>query len=176
METSAKNSLRPLDEDESPIDHETADELVRFLRGRLDHREQGAQFSAYVTSTYRRPCPRCGKPVTGLREPVSHGAEKLVQHGGAAYTGGCELTPAEWQTFHEHGLTDEARYQLADADAKRRILEEYERHRAAIRGHNSTLDDPSPSEVRLVVSLEKVVRLLAAPFADHPDYDESWRP
>lgn len=61
---------------------------------------------------------------------------------------------------------------LAECEAKRRIVEQYadaERRRVA---------DPLDMAVapRRVFALERVLRALALPYADHPDYREEWRP
>lgn len=64
-------------------------------------------------------------------------------------------------------FTDEKRV-LADIDAKRRILGLYqldfndEGEPVCLGGYGEAYWD--------------VVRLLALPYSDHPDYDESWRP
>lgn len=52
---------------------------------------------------------------------------------------------------------------LADVDGKRRIIEQYE---ASVRRNGPYLSK----------DLERILRLLALPYASHPEYDESWRP
>jgi hypothetical protein len=49
---------------------------------------------------------------------------------------------------------------LAEVDAKRRIIVECE----------SLIDDPA------VRAMETALCLLALPYADHPDYDQTWKP
>jgi len=55
---------------------------------------------------------------------------------------------------------------LAEVEAKRRLVE---RHEFAL----SARVDARPGVAEV---LSGVVRLLALPYADHPDYDEAWRP
>lgn len=50
---------------------------------------------------------------------------------------------------------------LADVEAKRRIVARVEHH-ASLMGRDEIHDD--------------LLRLLALPYADHPDYREDWRP
>jgi hypothetical protein len=127
-------------------------DLVVFLRARLDEDEQVAR--ATVEAPWIVPAydPTVVKP---------YGSDGLIVRAsgpGAA----------------EHiALHDPARV-LAEVDAKRRIV---------------ALCEPSLVEVTAYGQTERefipgngppwgdgVLRLLAAPYADHPDYDPAWRP
>ena len=69
---------------------------------------------------------------------------------------------------HPHNVEHIARHDparvLREVDAKRRILELY--------------DVSTSRELKLDAweLMKHAVRALALPYADHPDYDESWRP
>jgi len=52
---------------------------------------------------------------------------------------------------------------LAECEAKRRIVA------GAVRPED-------PWQPGTVIATDSTLRLLALPFADHPDYDETWRP
>lgn len=58
---------------------------------------------------------------------------------------------------------------LAECEAKRRIVEEYQQ---------AAGDEEMPAEWNdgYVCGQEFVLKLLTLPYADHPDYDEAWRP
>jgi hypothetical protein len=58
---------------------------------------------------------------------------------------------------------------LAECDSKRRIVEAHRRtdYRLPHEGYRVTIGHDG---------LDEAVRLLALPYVDHPDYDESWRP
>jgi Family of unknown function (DUF6221) len=58
---------------------------------------------------------------------------------------------------------------LADCDAKRRIVEH-------VQGVGGDAGDPAGVEPESLPMATHVLRLLALPFADHPDYREEWRP
>ncbi|MEV1315351.1 DUF6221 family protein [Micromonospora arborensis] len=59
---------------------------------------------------------------------------------------------------------------LTDLDSKRAILDQYEdARRRSTPGGYDTIDYVEDA-------LDTVVRHLAAPFAAHPDYQESWKP
>jgi hypothetical protein len=58
---------------------------------------------------------------------------------------------------------------LAEVDAKRRIVERFE-----LRDREFDLADPT--SMALAASMHEALVLLALPYADHPDYDEAWRP
>jgi hypothetical protein len=62
---------------------------------------------------------------------------------------------------------------LAECEAKRRIVEDMV---SSIEWAGSAdCPDPAPY-LRRVGTLQEVIRLLAIPYADHPDYDETWKP
>ncbi|MFJ4887766.1 DUF6221 family protein [Streptomyces sp. NPDC088731] len=67
-------------------------------------------------------------------------------------------------TAHE---ADRAARDLAEVAVKRRVIEQYE-----------SIGNPPPGEFGPDLSraeLGRVLRLLALPYADHPDYKASWR-
>lgn len=76
----------------------------------------------------------------------------------------------EWRTREgvllADGLTAKARI-LAGCAARRRIVEKWLRWQGA---HLEQWD------TAFAAGLEDAVHLLAAPYADHPDYDARWRP
>jgi hypothetical protein len=97
--------------------------------------------------------------------------------------------PAGWQDWHDarakswhtadcgwkvgEGLAEDcfcgvpARV-LVDCETRRRIVSEYRETR-----------DEAPMGARYdgqLEALERVIELLALPYADHPDYQEQWRP
>lgn len=75
------------------------------------------------------------------------------------------------------GLHGIARYVLADVEAKRRIVEihaDYDAVEDIYMGHEC-IDDTN-GLIRWYQADCPTLRLLALPFAAHPDYDPSWRP
>lgn len=75
-----------------------------------------------------------------------------------------------WPTQERHVLRHDPARVLAEVKAKRRILElDDEVLRREVRN-----GDASGAGASLMLSI--VLRLLALPYADHPDYDEAWRP
>ncbi|MGZ4524215.1 MAG: DUF6221 family protein, partial [Mycobacteriaceae bacterium] len=81
--------------------------------------------------------------------------------------------PEDNVTHHGLGtsaLTHIARHDparvLAECEAKRRIVERY-------RVCEPNYDEGNRLETRV---LDWTMRLLALPYADHPDYDPAWRP
>lgn len=74
---------------------------------------------------------------------------------------------------------------MAECEAKRRIVELHLEHESFVKAYRSPrwLDamndedrvNAKKAEARCAVS-ERIVRLLALPYADHPDYDEAWKP
>jgi hypothetical protein len=75
--------------------------------------------------------------------------------------------PAE---LANHALRHDPARVLAEVDAKRQILDGYAQlHTSRDRLHDTAL------HLQHHV-LGSVVRLLALPYADHPDYQDAWRP
>lgn len=60
---------------------------------------------------------------------------------------------------------------LADLESKRRILDEYEKALDRRRRHPDDL-----ASAGALLQMVSVVKLLALPFATHPDYRDEWRP
>lgn len=54
---------------------------------------------------------------------------------------------------------------LAECEAKRRIVEDYQHE---VRDYRAGYTNVQPGH--------KTMKLLALPYADHPDYDQEWKP
>jgi hypothetical protein len=119
----------------------TVDDLIAFLRDRLDEDEQLAR-------------------------------RWLVNVG----TGAINVTPAElpWERIYvkrdldglaEHIARHDPKRVLADVDAKRQIIDEH-----------YPIDPCDAHDANLSTIPCDTLRLLALPYADHPDYREEWRP
>lgn len=63
---------------------------------------------------------------------------------------------------------------LADVEAKRGILDMYDQLTAIIRNPASDLSLQAARTQQLAII--KTLKLLAAPYASHPDHKETWRP
>lgn len=59
---------------------------------------------------------------------------------------------------------------LVECEAKRQIVNHYEQVQ------NRVAVEPSPYFQGMFVALDQTVCSLATTYADHPDYDEAWRP
>lgn len=93
-------------------------------------------------------------PTTVFRpSPVSPG--RFVNACDTDYAGPDALDVARHIALHDPA------YVLADITAKRRILAEF----------TQVVENGGDGDYRL----EQVFKMLALPFAAHPDYDESWR-
>lgn len=64
---------------------------------------------------------------------------------------------------------------LAEVDAKRRIIDQYEQLRADV-AHWRGLGDEDAAPVATEWAYGEVVKMLALPYADRPGYLEEWRP
>jgi hypothetical protein len=135
-------------------------DLAAFLRARLDDTARKAQEALTDSGTGRWFVGRKWN-VYDEGDTTPHDDEEtnpLVAYGN---------TLACSEHIAEH---DPARV-LAEVDAKRCILAA---HPARLPGWCSTCDVPGDTQGNVHGCL--TLRLLALPFADHPDYREEWRP
>jgi hypothetical protein len=141
------------------------DDLIAFLRIRLDDDEQAARSVAPFAHT---------TDMAGRRMDESFVIARALPAGGDG-SWSQEPDPAAARHFARH---DPARVR-ADVAAKRTILELHEPYGDKLRmargeisacGTCGSVDD-SPVEWPC-----DTVLALALPYADHPDYREEWRP
>lgn len=138
-----------------------SDDLIAFLRARLDEAEAGAHASGPARvgwATYRDADGGMfyTSPVAELGEGWSKTTDPQEREW---VTGGQETHPTS-----VHVVYDPADV-LADVDAKRGILDEAGRYSPELEhGDNGEW------------AFDIVLRLLALPYSDHPDYREEWRP
>jgi hypothetical protein len=142
-----------------------SDDLIAFLRARLDEDEQVA----------------LAVPVTEWREGSSWLADLCdpLPSQRRAYGIPAEVTLVTETDAAHIARWDPARV-LAEVEAKRRILDIALAYEATIDGewgccHSADqiaagrCPETNPDEI-------SAIRVLAAPFADHPDYRAEWRP
>ncbi|MEU7010383.1 DUF6221 family protein [Streptomyces sp. NPDC046332] len=145
------------------------DDLIAFLRARLDEDEQeakarrgifpspGVQDDGYVWLHIR---PGGNAVITRYPRPVE-GYDDMAKLRNWADT--------------ENGWTQ--RRVLAEVDAKRRIIDlhalEYRERPERVIGES---DEPFCAECLGEGFPCETLRLFALPYADHPDYRDEWRP
>ncbi|SFP24706.1 DUF6221 family protein [Actinomadura madurae] len=135
-------------------------DLVEFLRARLDRDEQtaracsGAPWLATPSGTVSTD-PGTGDAGTGDADT-----------GEPAY-----VATAENGAYAEHIARHDPFRTLAEVAARRQILDEYEKQSWILGQGHRTPELEAAQSVR-----EKVLRLLALPYATHPAYQEEWRP
>jgi hypothetical protein len=145
----------------------TAD-LVAFLRARLDDDEQtahAATLGPWEWTPEEDVWGHCGPALIragfdgeGDRELV----EVLSGWGHDAW--GMHVSDNDAAHIARH---DPARV-LADVEAKRQLLDDYEQVMDTRRAHPN-----DPASAGALLALHKAIKRLALPYADHPDYKES---
>lgn len=127
------------------------DDLIAFLRARLDEWEQRAR------EWERMEWPR-----------ADHDPGECDE---------CDRARRRILNALDHPDFDDPAFVLADVAAKRRIVELYAeaRQKAIDYREDYTLAGARPWSEQ-ADHLEPVIRLLALPYADHPHYQEGWRP
>jgi hypothetical protein len=132
------------------------DDLVQFLRARLDEEEAATRAAA-----------RAERADTWTTVPDSHGG---VLDG----TGTRSLIVGYGDVMAPETATHIARHDparvLAEVDAKRQIVDRMAGMLAAAEG-DSEVDHYGGLD-----AAEGTLELLALPYADHPDYRDEWRP
>ncbi|MGH3381869.1 MAG: DUF6221 family protein [Actinoallomurus sp.] len=133
-------------------------DLVEFLRARLDEDEQAAKcvrqpYRLYVDDSGRISEPKRIDDLHGERdgeyEQWADGEDRMPNH------------IVSWWLIY-----DPARA-LREVEAKRRLLKQFR-----LRG-NSVRATVQPATGGV---WDDLLRMLALPYADHPDYREEWRP
>lgn len=135
-------------------------DLVEFLTARLDEDERIARAAATLRGGGEwaaEPDPEGVIAVTGLPEAWQSFVPVVVN-------------PDDDETAVHIARHDPARV-LVEVDAKRRIVA------AFIEASNvDERRNPSAYDYGVAAALGAAVDFLALPYADHPDYDEAWRP
>lgn len=121
-------------------------ELVGFLRARLDEDEQVARASEQRPWLHASTAPPSGWVYVESGRDAVHEVARVRVAGNA-----------------EHIARHDPARVLREVEVKRQLLEAVEEY---LHDHE---DGPDPMSAI-------TLRLLALPYANHPDYDESWRP
>ena len=131
-------------------------DLVEFLTARLDEDEQAARVAGddrwALIPVYEDATIRHGR----MPDPQSI---QIVEANGVEMGSVHRVAHAEYIARH-----DPARV-LAEVDAKRQLLDWLAREDERALDNNLWWWDGDGAR-----------KLLALPYADHPDYDEAWRP
>lgn len=140
------------------------DDLVEFLRARLDEDADVARAAA---------CGEGGGRWEATSDPPMHQAQVCGQPHPGEYMVPVIVDEFPYLNDHEraaHIARQDPDRVLAEVDAKRRLLNtwlpEAAKNDEQVNeewGHGSTLADD-------------LLRLLALPYADHSDYQETWKP
>ncbi|WP_393057714.1 DUF6221 family protein [Streptomyces sp. LN549] len=138
------------------------DDLVQFLRDRLGEDEQTALAAALGRSKF---APwRASETDVYTTEIILAGHAHRVADTGPTYSGadGYEEDAARAAHIARH---DPARV-LREVEAKREIVKQADLY----------LCDSGPGCGYRTKHGHNVLRLLALPYSDHPDYRDAWRP
>lgn len=147
-----------------------ADDLVKFLRARLEDIERKAL--AATTGPWRH------NPSTHWRKPGTSWFEEAVFAGPAGAEAICvagtgESDDPQSMADAEHIAENDPARVLAEVDAKRRIISQH----IPVGYGNVCL---SYCHTRLPMQQQDwpclTLRLVALPYADHPDYRPEWAP
>jgi hypothetical protein len=125
------------------------DDLVQWLRDQLDEDERIAR--------------RAGDSFRQIGET----GVIVATEGDRAE----ECASANWAGVAEHIVAHDPARVLREIDAKRRIVERYERAMENRRAHPDDL-----ASAGALLALHGAVNLLALPYVDRPGYREEWAP
>jgi hypothetical protein len=130
-----------------------ANDLVTFLRSRLDEEEQLAHAAS--------PAPWSAN--------AEHD-EVLAADGETVADGFALSSSKQLRATVDHIVRHDPARVLREVEAKRRILDDLERFIAGGR------DLPTDERAAGKATASGIVRLLALPYSDHPAYRAEWRP
>ncbi|MCW2768178.1 MAG: hypothetical protein JWO11_4137 [Nocardioides sp.] len=130
------------------------DELIAFLRDRLNEDEQAA-----------RACiQEVGAGHTG--DPYADGSGVADRDDYPSYPWGAGEAESAYMARTQPDRV------LREIDAKRRIIE----HNRRIHQRADPVDHPEQAYVLAAGASDYVLKILALLHSDHEDYQESWRP
>lgn len=133
--------------------------ITGFLRARYDEREQQANAAAVDGAQWR------------YSDSGIYPSDES-RHPGAIVAGTYDYLD---ESYGKHIAGNDPQYVLADLNSKRAILDE---HKPA-EGDAESCDKCEygwwSDRMRQIFPC-KTLRMLAVPFAGHPDYQESWKP
>lgn len=135
------------------------DDLVQFLRTRLDEDEQIAR--AATSGPWSVDSETYAEAINA--------ADGVQVVAGGRWGGEASVFESTEDALHI-ARHDPARV-LRDIEAKRAVISRYERAMENRRAHPDDL-----ASAGAFLALHGAVRLLTVPYADHPDYREQWRP
>lgn len=141
----------------------STDDLVKFLRARLDDEAMHAEKDLHVAdhATPGRWQARYG--VNLAHSWIETDSTPVARLDSSHHEADC----MHIARFRPDTIRERARRRLADVEAKRRLVDEL---------HNLLLVGAAyPDEAGPEVA-EQCLRLLAQPDAGHPDYQQEWKP
>lgn len=141
-----------------------SDDLVAFLRARLDEDE------AVARAAFPAPWTRRDK-IAGV-----HGDDATPQRPFGSTVADCRRVPPGhgWGDANANHITrhDPGRV-FAEVEAKRGVIARFETAFLDAASSDHLLRSPARAQLHELIP---VLCLLALPHADHPDYREEWRP
>lgn len=126
------------------------DDLVQFLRDRYDDDEQEASAAS--------PGPW----------HVDAEADEVLAVDDIVVAEGFALSGRQLRATTRHIARHDPARVLREVDAKRRAVDHYEDVRRHAPGHMAYILAEG--------AVGKQIKLMALPYADHPDYQDDWRP
>ena len=156
-------------------------DIVAFLKARIDQDEA----TAGSPRTWKVDHHDCAEPEWDpcTEQPCPYAAacaEGTCGHASVVGSDGMRIYPEGGHTAleAEHIARHDPARVLREVEAGRKLLDLYERAKSY---RNQVFAQPEPrsisSEMRAVtqmMALEQVLKLRAAVYSDHPDYDQSW--
>jgi hypothetical protein len=161
-------------------------DLVAFLSARLDEDEQAAKAATNETGRWTWDHglgEQCNDPECPYGSLLDQASESDTYAGTVLMDAHGYDVKAPWQGADHIARHDPARV-LREVEAKRRIIHAHDRPHECLAltgsGEHSVVDG-QPWELWEPTHTADhgpclVLRLLALPYADHPDYREEWKP
>lgn len=130
--------------------------LVEFLRARLNEDEQAAR--------------ECGGAPWSAQPSLNavHVEPKAIADNKLAWGELGHVATVLHERDQQHIARHDPARVLREVEAKRRLIADFEMYDASARYPDS--------EGGIAIGLGTAVELAALAYADHPDYDEAWRP
>ena len=140
--------------------------LTEFLLDRIAEDEEVARVAIREGVDEWEPLAERGTNIYG--HPYAVGAVMGAAGGSVQINAGTASAD-----LAEHIARHDPARVLAECEARRRIVMSAQQAQESLERRR----DPTPADVHgHVIALREVIRLLALPYADHPDYRDEWKP
>ena len=151
--------------------------LTEFLTDRIAEDESGARAATRGPWAWSHPRMDLVESILQLEtDPDALGEDDYGECVACFYGMDHIKSHAPAQADADHIVRWDPSRVLAECEAKRRIVEDAKQDMLSAQALDYEFGDHSGRTYDVANSMQDVLKVLATIYADHPDYDEEWKP